>query len=164
MKELIIIRHAKSKDAMYGASTIMSDFARELHEKGVHDAKEMANKIAKKVGSVDLLIASSAIRTVSTAKIFADEFQIDPAKIQPEPSLYNSSSATYYTVLSQVNDSVDTVIIFGHNPGITHFVQSLDVAAIDAMPTCGVFAVKLHTGHWKEINDCKKDFWFFKAP
>jgi phosphohistidine phosphatase len=164
MKELIIIRHAKSTDAMYGASTIMSDFARELHEKGVHQAKEMANKLIKKTGSVDLLIASSAIRTLSTAKIFADAFQIDPAKIQPEPSLYNCSSATYYTVLAQVNDSVDSVAIFGHNPGITHFVQSLGVATIDAMPTCGVFGVKLHTGHWKAINDCKKDFWFFKAP
>ncbi len=164
MKELIIIRHAKSKDAMYGASTIMSDFARELHERGVQQAEEMAKKVVNKAGKISLLIASSAIRTVSTAKYFAQELHIKPSLIQQEPLLYNCDYETYYSVLADVADTIDTVAIFGHNPGITHFIQSLDVAKIAAMPTCGVFAVKLHTNHWKEMGECKKDFWFFMEP
>lgn len=164
MKELIIIRHAKSKDAGFNALTLMNDFTRELHEKGEKHAKEMAKKVVKKVDSFQLLIASSSVRTLSTAKYFAEELDIKPSQIQQEYMLYNCSQEAYYKVLSRIDDSVHSVAIFGHNPGITHFIQSLEVARIDVMPTCGVFGVKLHTKNWSQINECKKDFWFFMEP
>ena len=67
-------------------------------------------------------------------------------------------------VIKKINPLMNTVAVFAHNPGITDFVNSLKIVHLDNMPTCGVFAVKLHTTEWSEFITCKKDFWFFDYP
>jgi hypothetical protein len=48
--------------------------------------------------------------------------------------------------------------------GITHFANTLTDKKTDNIPTCGVFAVKIKSKHWKDFGDAKKEFWFFDYP
>ncbi len=54
--------------------------------------------------------------------------------------------------------------LVSHNNGITDFANLLTDVQIDNMPTCSVFAVKIHTDNWKEIKSAKIGFDFFDNP
>ena len=160
MKELLVIRHAKSSWANLG----QDDFDRPLNERGIKDAPEMARRIIARSIMIDTFISSTAKRALYTATCFAEAFHKSVNDINQKQELYHAPSERYYQVIKKINPLMNTVAIFAHNPGITDFVNSLKIIHLDNMPTCGVFAVKLHTTEWSEFNTCKKDFWFFDYP
>ena len=160
MKELLVIRHAKSSWANIG----QSDFERPLNERGERDAPEMAKRLIEREINIDLFISSTAKRAFSTATYFAEVFNKKAADINKKQELYHAPSIIHYQVLATVNAAINTVAIFAHNPGITDFVNSLVTTQTDNMPTCAVFAVKLDTTDWRAIKTCKKEFWFFDYP
>ena len=62
-------------------------------------------------------------------------------------------------------DEQETVAVFSHNPGITHFVNSLNTGIqIDNMPTCAIFAVSADITSWSGFVKAKKEFLFFDYP
>lgn len=160
MKQLIIVRHAKSSWANMG----MSDFERPLNERGNRDAPEMANRLIKRNVAIDAFVSSTANRAYTTATYFAKTFGQKQTDIIPVPELYHASIATFYQVVKKLNNGFQTVALFSHNPGITDFVNELTNTSIDNMPTCGIFAVKINTHDWMEFIPATKTFWFFDYP
>ncbi len=160
MKELLVIRHAKSSWANLG----QDDFDRPLNERGIKDAPEMARRLTARSILIDTFISSTAKRALSTATYFAEAFQKTVNDIIQKQELYHAPPERYYQVIKKTNPLINTIAIFAHNPGITDFVNSLGTTQIDNMPTCGVFAVKLHITEWSEFITCKKEFWFFDYP
>ena len=67
MKRLYIVRHAKSswKDAS------LDDFDRPLNKRGKKAAPEMGKRLKKLKVKPDLLLASPAVRAITTAKAIA---------------------------------------------------------------------------------------------
>jgi phosphohistidine phosphatase len=124
----------------------------------------MARRLFKKGVKLDLLVSSPAKRAKRTAQSFAEEFQKDKDNILIKDELYMAGSDQFYKVISQLDDSVDHVAIFSHNPGITTFANALQVAGIDDMPTCSVFAITISTDSWSAFRKAKKEFWFFDFP
>ena len=57
------------------------------------------------------------------------------------------------------------VLPFFHiTKALQHFANSLTNTRTDNIPTCGIFAVKIKTKHWKDFADAEKEFWFFDYP
>ncbi len=160
MKQLLIIRHAKSSWAQIGHA----DFDRPLNERGKNDAPVMADRLLQKNISIDLFISSSANRALSTAVLFAEAFQLQKKDILQVRKLYHAHPPAFYEVITSIDSSVNTIALFSHNPGITEFVNELCETHIDHMPTCGIFAVKADTDNWKDFKKAKKTFWFFDYP
>jgi phosphohistidine phosphatase len=161
MKTLLIIRHAKSSWASIG----QQDFDRPLNARGERDAPEMADKIFDKQIVIDKFISSPAKRAKATCKAFTKKYSIEKSEILFIDKLYHAPSPVFYEVISGLDDSLTTVAIFAHNPGISEFADSLceDVAVFD-MPTCAVFAVKIDVTSWKEFKTAEKEFLFFEKP
>lgn len=63
MKQLLLVRHAKSSWANSG----QSDFDRPLNERGHKDAPMMAKRIMDRGIHIDLVISSNAVRALTTA-------------------------------------------------------------------------------------------------
>ena len=160
MKTLILVRHAKSD---WGAPSL-SDFDRPLNDRGKKDAPVMANRLRDKKIKVDAFIASPAKRAKKTASIFAKEYKRDKEDIIFKEELYGAAPSAFFDVVVKANDKFDSIAIFSHNPGITDFANSLTDARIDNIPTCGIFAVKIDTKHWKDFNEAKKEFLFVDYP
>ncbi|MBX9781457.1 MAG: histidine phosphatase family protein [Chitinophagaceae bacterium] len=160
MKQLIIVRHAKSSWANIG----MSDFERPLNERGNRDAPEMANRLINRNVVIDAFVSSTANRALTTAIYFAKTFGKKQTDIITVPELYHASTATFYQVVKKLNNTFQTVALFSHNPGITDFVNELTNTSIDNMPTCGIFAVKIDTNNWMEFIHAAKTFWFVDYP
>lgn len=160
MKELFIIRHAKSS----WNNAAMDDFDRPLNERGNNDAPRMAKMLYKKGVRIDLIISSTANRALSTAGYFAKEMGIKKPDIHSYDKLYHAPAHVYYDVIEEINNDYHAIAIFAHNPGITDFVNSLSETTIDNMPTCGIFAVKINIQHWNDFREAEKNFWFFESP
>ena len=160
MKQLLLIRHAKSN----WSNALMDDFDRPLNDRGNSDAPRMAKILFDKGIKVDAIISSTANRAFTTASYFAKELGIKKMNIIGLDKLYHAPAHVYYDVIEDLDDDINSVAIFAHNPGITDFVNSLSETTIDNMPTCGIFAVRIAIKNWKEFRDAEKDFWFFESP
>ena len=79
--------------------------------------------------------------------------------------LYMASDEAFNSVVEKLNDDLDCVAVFSHNPGITDFANSLtDDIRIDNIPTCGIFAVSIEARKWNKFKEAKKKFLFFDYP
>lgn len=160
MKQLLIIRHAKSS----WNNSLMTDFERPLNDRGNRDAPEMAKRIVDKGIKIDTIVSSMANRALSTSEYFAKAAGIKNSEIVITNKLYHAPAYVFYDVINSFEDSYHTVAIFAHNPGITDFVNELTETKIDDMPTCGIYAVKIAIESWDEFKNGDKQFWFFDAP
>ena len=160
MKQLILVRHAKSDWGNPG----LDDFDRPLGERGKKDAPVMAQRLLDKKVKIDVFIASPAKRAAKTAKIFAEAFKLKKDEIVFKEKLYLAETATFFSVVSNADDKVESIAIFSHNYGITDFANMLTDVQVDNIPTCGMFAVKADCDTWQGFKDAKKEFWFFDYP
>jgi phosphohistidine phosphatase len=160
MKTLILVRHAKSD----WTNADSSDHDRILNARGKKDAPVMAERLKEKVEKLDLIVSSSAIRALTTAKAFAEEFDIKEKNIQIEPALYLADIDAFYNIIATLDKDAKKVALFSHNPGITEFANHLTNVHVDDMPTCAMYALKIDIKDWKDFRTSEKHFFFFDYP
>jgi phosphohistidine phosphatase len=160
MKQIILVRHAKSD----WSTPSLSDFDRPLNERGKKDAPMMAQRLLDKKIKIDAFVSSPAKRAKKTATVFAKEYKLDKDKIIFAEDLYAAPVEVFYEVIGKLKNSVDSVAIFSHNPGITDFANSLTDVQIDNIPTSGIVAVKADIEKWKDFKGAGKEFWFADYP
>ena len=119
--------------------------------------------VSEKV-EIDAFISSPAKRAKKTAQLFVHEFLGDKEKIILIPDLYNAPRSVFQNIIPGLDKSYHSVAIFAHNPGVTDFANSLTDFRIADMPTCGVFAIKIHSDTWEDFETAEKEFWFFNYP
>lgn len=160
MKTLYVVRHAKSS---WGDLT-QPDFDRPLNDRGQRNAPEMAQRLLSRGITIDAFVTSTAKRAMQTSLYFIAVFGRKPEELMLREDLYHAPSQVYFSVVAQQDDRYASLAIFGHNPGITAFVNELTSTSIDEMPTCAVFAVQADIKHWKDFPSAPKKFLFFDSP
>lgn len=160
MKTLYVVRHAKSS----WENPLLDDFSRPLNERGKRDAPRMAKRLKEKRVVLDLILTSPARRTLATAKRMAEVLNFAESKIKTNPDLYHASDSTILEILKTVKDKHDTIMLVGHNPGLTDFVNTLMNLVIDNIPTCGIAACKLDIQSWKELDWKQGKLLFYDYP
>lgn len=147
-KTIIFIRHAKSDWSFQ-----VSDFDRPLNESGFHEAPIMANWLAQSPTTPQLLVSSPAKRALTTAQIFAEALHFPSREILTDNKLYNANSPTILSVIEDLNYDVDSVAIFGHNPGISEIANYLVGSEAIDFPTCGISIIHFEqASSWEEIS------------
>jgi phosphohistidine phosphatase len=160
MKQLLLIRHAKSS----WDDPLQNDIDRPLNKRGKKDSPVMAERLLDKKIKLDAFISSPAERALSTCIYFAKTYDVKKKEIIQVDELYNAQVENFYNVISEVDDSFDSIALFSHNPGVTEFANELTDVHVDDMPTCSIFAVKADIEKWKEFTEGEKLFWFFDYP
>jgi phosphohistidine phosphatase len=160
VKTLLIIRHAKAETVF-----TLNDFERPLNERGKRDAQEMADRLLHRKIKIHGFVSSPAKRAKKTAELFAEAYGRSEEGIVFVTALYHAPAAIFFEVISHLDDELDTVALFAHNPGITHFANELNTEMnIDNMPTCSIFAVRAPVSKWGDFAHAKKEFLFFDYP
>lgn len=160
MKHLYIVRHAKSS----WDNPELRDADRPLNNRGKGDVPRMAEFLSNKIKCPHILISSPAVRAFKTAAGFAERFNCSESGIIKSPNLYHASVGAWLDVISQVNDDNESAMLFGHNPGITAFVNQITDSNIYNIPTCGVSGIKLSINSWSDINEKKGALEFYYYP
>ena len=130
-QRLILLRHAKSVSQL-----TTSDFNRTLNEKGRKDAPEVA-KAFKLLGiQPDIILCSTAIRTKETLALFNMD-----APVQYLDDLYHASASEMFDIISE-NQNYQTIMVVGHNFGITNLANQLSTTGAEEMNTCGLYIME----------------------
>jgi len=160
MKTIYIARHAKSS----WSNSNLSDFDRPLNERGLRDAPYMGSKLKEKGVNPQLIVSSSALRAFTTAKIIAKKLGYSKDKIRKEELIYDAYASDLLEYINNLNDKLNNVMLFGHNPGFTSLSNYLTGIPIDNIPTCGIVKITFDVDNWKEIAPSKGELIFFDYP
>ncbi len=157
MKRLLIMRHAKSswKDSS------IADHERPLKKRGLKDAAEIG-KILKHKGLVpDKILSSDAVRAADTATVVADKCGFKQ-EVEFIGRLYMAEGSAIMDLIQSQPDSVKTLMVIGHNPGMEALVQLLS-RKIESLATANVAYFQADVKKWKNLSlESKvklKNFW-----
>ncbi len=151
MKTLLIMRHAKSSwdDAK------MSDFERPLNERGLRTAPLMGEIINQKRLQPELILSSPAERAKQTAQFVRESAQIK-SEIVFNEKIYEASVGRLLEVIGKQPESVESILLIGHNPGLEGLVK-FTTGELHAMPTAALAIVDLQINKWSDITASKGD-------
>jgi len=146
LRTLTLMRHAKSswEDATLG------DFDRPLNARGLAAVPKMAAFLEKTLSPPDRVLCSPARRTRETYELLTQHGILLPSCEFPG-SLYLASRETLQEILCQVPDSVSSVLIIGHNPGLADFFAEL-AGHTEKFPTAAVASFDLELSRWSELR------------
>jgi len=149
MRRLTLVRHAKSDWSLPG----QEDWDRVLNRRGQQDAPEMARRLRSRKLKPDLILASPAVRALTTASIMARELKVPAELIAQDDRLYLAEPPAMLQVIRELGGTVAHVMLFGHNPGITEFANRLSGGEqIDNMPTCAVVTALFALQDWSSLD------------
>lgn len=160
MKRLFLVRHAKSSWSNHE----LRDFERPLNKRGNRDAPFMGKLIKEKGIRPDLLISSPAKRALTTAQYFAEKLNYANEDIVEEDDLYEGGSRDIKKVVSEQDENISSIMLFGHNPGLTDFCNHISDRQIDNIPTSAVVSLILKTDKWNDISKATCKLEFFEYP
>jgi phosphohistidine phosphatase len=160
MKTIYLVRHAKSS----WSNLSIPDFERPLNERGQKDAPSMAKRLKEKKVGIDYVISSPAVRAFTTCQEFCRILGLSEKYYKTEKQLYHADADTLLQSISELNDHHQSIMLVGHNPGITQFANMLFNTTIDNIPTTGIVAGNLNITSWEESKPGCGKLTFFDYP
>lgn len=127
----------------------------------------MGKRLKERAVHPDVMLSSPAKRALSTCKRIADVLGFNKENIVTDRDLYHADEDEILAVVRKIKDVHDTVLIFGHNPGLTDFVNLImpkEETQIGNVPTCGVVAFSFDVPSWNRIESGSGQFLFFDFP
>jgi phosphohistidine phosphatase len=152
MKRLYLLRHAKSS----WKDTSLPDHDRPLAGRGRRAAKAIARHMREQGIEPDLVLCSSARRARETLDRM--EPAVGTPAVRVEPDLYAASARALLERLRSVLDTVESVMLIGHNPGLQDLALDLarwsptvgDLAA--KYPTAALENLEFSASTWRELD------------
>lgn len=148
MKKLYIVRHAKSS----WSNASLSDFDRPLNKRGFGDAPLMGQALKKLSILPDLVVSSTAMRAITTAEIISSEIGYLKKNIQKDEDLYHAGPLDILEIINSIDNMFKSVMIFAHNPGLTHLINTLSNFNLPNLPTCGFVEIEFHLNDWQAVS------------
>jgi len=144
IKQLVLIRHAQATDHK-------NDFERGLSAFGLSQIASVAKKISKQEIKIDKVLYSAAKRTQQSAEHLATHLGY-VIELEADNQLYLCSATYLYDAIAMTDNSIATLCLIAHNPGISEFANRLTQAPIyKELATAEVIVVDLKTDNWTDI-------------
>jgi phosphohistidine phosphatase len=159
-KELLLVRHAKSS----WDDSCLDDHDRPLNERGFRNAPEIGKRLQGWGIRPGAWISSTALRAITTAEIIAEKIGFPQDQIQRSKDLYHASATELQEFIAGLDDAIDSVALFGHNPGMTSLVANLYGLTIDNIPTCGVVHIQFEDDTWSAVSSAPPARAYFDSP
>jgi len=160
MKTLTLVRHAKSS----WKDNSLTDRDRPLNKRGEHDAPIMGKRISEAGIRPSLIVCSPAVRAWTTAKAIANEIGYPLEFLQREDNLYLASLDDLLDVVFTQEIGFNSLMLIGHNPGITTFANYLSPGITNNVPTAGVVSVTFDREDWNLYEQPETDLLTYDYP
>ena len=112
----------------------------------------MGRLIVDKGEKPELLISSPANRALSTAKIFGEAMGLVENDIIIDSTIYGADAKQLLELVQDQVDLYKSIMLFGHNPTFTLFVNLLTGSNIINVVTCGVVRIDFEFSSWTDID------------
>lgn len=162
MRTLVLMRHAKS-DYPEG----VADHQRPLAARGIREAGLAGDWLRAHTPAIDAVLCSSATRTRQTLERTA---VAAPASFLDR--LYGASPGEVIDEINKVSDEVDTLLVVGHEPTMSHLALGLagpgsDRGAAEQIdrkyPTSAIAVLRV-PGSWADLGLSGAELSSFHVP
>jgi phosphohistidine phosphatase len=159
MRTIFLLRHAKSD----WAHADLQDHDRPLNARGRDAAPKMAAYIETKGYNPELVLCSTARRTVETFDLVKRALGHE-VEVKFEEGLYLAEPRQLFERLQWIDDKVKAVMLIGHNPGMAQLAHALSATPDDTdeeklmrrmsekFPTCTLAVIKIPAKSWRELK------------
>jgi len=169
MKKLYILRHAKAGNK--GTKKILDDHERPLSKKGLDSCKLIAKHLKKHKEKPALAISSTAKRTRKTFENVFKDYP-PPPEVEFTPRLYLAGADDIISVINEVEDSIKSLMVIGHNPGLHELCLELagggDKALIRAVqeyfPPGSLAVYEIDEESWEDVGSKSGKLVEFTTP
>lgn len=122
-KFLYIARHGHAEQYKYGKT----DYSRKLTNEGIQKIQTTAEHLAHCLEDSEnlLLVASPALRSKETCEIYARVLHVPEENIIWNKTIYEASVHNLMEVISRIEEHIQTVVLVGHNPGLSQLCDYL---------------------------------------
>jgi phosphohistidine phosphatase len=151
MKTLYLLRHAEAEG---GSSLADGDHGRVLSIRGRAEGREVG-RFMKSQGMVpEFILASDALRTMSTARLVAEEIFGDrksPVTSRFDRALYLAPADALLEHVQAVTGKLDRLLLVAHNPGIMELalhLAGIEALAFDGFPPATLAVFETDADDW----------------
>lgn len=145
MKTLFLLRHAKSENLTPG----LSDLDRKLNESGRKQAQTLGSFLKQQNLRPDLVLCSTAARARETTEIVLGSAELAP-RVDYDQAIYESGPTVLLQLISKIDNSANTALMVGHNPGMEEFVRLLTEGE-EHMSTCTLAEINFDIDEWNKV-------------
>jgi phosphohistidine phosphatase len=146
MKTLFLMRHAKA-----AADDAGTDHERPLTSRGTKNAASMGELLGGENLVPQLIMSSSAVRARDTAIALAEACEWKP-ELRIVRALYLADAAAILAQAARASDSVESLMIVGHNPAMEDVVSEL-AGNKEHFPTSAIARFTVPSTRWSEISN-----------
>jgi len=143
MKKITLLRHG---DSLFQDSSI-NDWSRPLSPEGEKECHDVAKFIKDCHPLPSKIISSNARRTIETVKILLEKNKWDSEILNVDKELYLASANLLTEKIQSQSESINDLIIVGHNPGLSELSSSLLKQSI-YLPTSGCVSLNINLDLW----------------
>lgn len=164
---LYLLRHAKA----VVADGSVADFDRPLAARGQRECTELATLMAERAYAPDRVLCSSTQRTRETLAPLLAAWPVD-VSIEISRALYNADAGNLLTLVHGQDDSLRSLLLVGHNPGIEQLARTLagsgDEHALrrlrDHYPPAGLAVIDFDLSSWAGVQPGAGRLSAFETP
>ena len=120
-KDLFLMRHAKSS----WKEAAQKDFDRPLNKRGLEDLQFIADWFKRENIIPDVILSSSALRARATVDGICDIWGLPRDPVQYLDRLYLADRSTLMEIIQGQDESVGSLLIVAHNPGLERVLSFL---------------------------------------
>ena len=146
MKQITIIRHGDS--SFIGNND--HDWSRPLSQKGTNECIELAKYLSQNKMLPEKIICSDAKRTIETSNIILEKTGWNPKLLDLDNNLYQANLDFLCELIAEQSDSIEKIILIGHNPGLSILCSKLSNNSI-YLSTGSCATIKMENEFW-DIN------------
>jgi phosphohistidine phosphatase len=159
VKRLLLFRHAKTEPGGAG----IEDHNRALLPRGRDDALRLGRYIRENGFTPELVLSSTARRTVETADIAGTEFK-GRQRVDYLEALYLAEPEVILQIARLVQDMTASVMVVGHNPGLERLATLLAREPVkrkerdrfdlieEKFPTAALAVLDFDVTRWRDIG------------
>ncbi|GAA3284352.1 SixA phosphatase family protein [Nesterenkonia halobia] len=127
--ELLVLRHAQA-----GHSFSEEDHARTLTDRGADQARAVGARLLDAGAHPDWIICSDAMRTRQTCTWVGQQLGEKGSTAYHEPRLYLASSRAMLSVINETPETVRSLLVIAHMPGVQELSSELASAGSEEEP------------------------------
>ena len=146
MRTAYIMRHAKSR----WDEPDVTDHERGLKKRGKRDAPLVGRALAERATPPDLILSSTARRAMATARRVAQAWGYE-GEVQQSDMLYERGPLQCIDLLRDLPDSVQSVLLIGHNPTLENLIWALGGPRL-SLSTCATVCLAIDIESWSDLD------------
>jgi phosphohistidine phosphatase len=151
MKTLYLLRHAEAEG---GSRLADGDHGRVLSIRGRAEGREVGRFMKAQGMTPEFILASDALRTMSTARLVAEEIFCDrksPVTSRFDRALYLAPADALLSHIQTVTGKLDRLLLVAHNPGTMELALHLagnEAAVFEGFPPATLAVFEMDADDW----------------